>query len=207
MTSLPIGGRRQQETDSTTIFSSNEIVCFFSVRMSSSSDETAASTLGALSAAGTLPHLLSRSQQQSFPEPVFHSDWLPPAKTEKASRNVSPYHNIKQTAIKHAHRLAAREGGTLLWRHLISIVAAHQTCADLTERRGGFLKNRHTGTLSRSGKKYEYFRWWINILNNLREKKKLNFKEGYGKRRRRRKEPRTEAAPPHRSKSLPAGTS
>lgn len=152
-----IGGRRQQEVDSKTIFSSDETLwrsfCFFSVKMPSSSAETATSTLGALSAAGTLPHLLSRSQQQTFPEPVFPSDWLPPAKTEKASRNVSPYHNIKQTAIKHAHRLAAREGGTLLWHHLISIVAAHQTCADLTERRGGFLKNRHTGTLSRSGKK------------------------------------------------------
>lgn len=45
----------------------------------------------------------------------------------------------------------------------------------MTERRGR--KNTHEGTLSRSGRKYEYFTRWINILNNLREKKELNFKE------------------------------
>lgn len=75
-----------------------------------------------------------------------------------------------ETAIKtDAERERERE--TLLWNRLISIVATFQTRADLTERgRGG-------GGLSRRGRKYEYFRRWINILNNLREEKELNFKE------------------------------
>lgn len=106
------GGRRQQETDSKSVFSSSEeILARFVCKMPSSSDETAASTLGALSAAGTLPHRLSCSQQQSFPELVFRSDWLPPAKTEKASRNVSPYHNIKQTAMKTRPQTGSEGGG------------------------------------------------------------------------------------------------